>query len=428
MEPDGRSDDAGGAPDETAGESIGLGLGENWNSASTSSLPASKPKRRFWESKSSTEKKSADSSKKSSEISSRKTMESTSSPRSKSPGLFGRLIGGGSSKSTTPPVPQLPTFVSDPSSDGPLEGTLTLVAAQRFLPLFPNVLALAVLLPLGTDAKSPSRLLRHAADTLLNFPIALEELDGYTTSWLQPVNGATVVYSSLAPLPSRLLDLLTRTCDAYFPNDAPPGAAGNGLPHPDEVLTGGAGEVAKAEEVLGPIVLLLRKLSLLAEPAGGLKDIILPYNMSVCSYVDVWSCTDGYDFAAIEQFRWSNARISSVISSDSSARYSSRTRRTASANSSSISAIEIPSYSAPKSATGTPQDSSRTSDNSSRLLKCHRLERTDSRHPRRRRERIVSPRWARTDLRGLDRPSWSNDSSIRSLEHTNSPPRRRRSK
>ena len=277
----GRSAETGPAADEPAGETIGLGLGENWSSASTS-----KPKRRFWESKSSAEKKSVESTgKKSSEIPSRKTMETTASPRSKSPGLFGRLIGGGSSKSTTPPVPQLPAFVSDPSADGPLEGTLTLLAAQKFLPLFSNLVALAVLLPLGTDAKSPSRLLRHAADTLLNFPITLEELDGYATSWLQPVTGATIVYPSLAPLPSRLLDLLTRACDAYFPTDAPPGAAGNGPPHPDEVLTGGAGESAKAEEVLGPIVLLLRKLSLLAEPAGGLKDIVLPYNMSVLSYV-----------------------------------------------------------------------------------------------------------------------------------------------
>lgn len=231
---------------------IGMGNGA-LQTRSDSSLGK---KKRFWESKVDKEKKGH--------------------PRSKSPGLFGRRFG--SSKSSAPPLPQAGKFTGDASSvDGPSDGTLSLSASQPFRGLFPNLVALAVLLPLGGDAKQPTRMLRHAIETLLNFPITLEELDGFAMSWLQPVPSAEVVYPSLAPLPSRLLHLLTRTCNAYFPTDTDD--KGKGPAHPDELITVGVGDSTKAEEILGPIILLLRKLTLLLEPAATLRELILPSDM-----------------------------------------------------------------------------------------------------------------------------------------------------
>lgn len=207
--------------------------------------------------------------------------------RSKSPRLLAKrlkdaVIGSSSSSSSSsssnsikaPPLPAL-------SQDG---GELTLSASTLFLPLFQPYLTLSVLLPLGDDPKSPNPALLSALNTLLNFPIALEELDGFTHSWLQPVDYARVAHASigLAPLPSRILELLERTCDAWFPtNLVPKGFKGKTPVHPDELIPKGMGESARAEEILGPLMLLLRKLSMLSDPALQLRYLLLPDDMYV---------------------------------------------------------------------------------------------------------------------------------------------------
>ncbi|KAK4705707.1 hypothetical protein P7C70_g501, partial [Phenoliferia sp. Uapishka_3] len=209
--------------------------------------------------------------------------------RSKSPKLLARRLksavtGSSSSKPTAvPPVPDNPLTTP---ADGAPTGELSLAAASHFLPLFQPYLCLACLLPLGgpsnADPKDPSPLVRSALHTLLNFPIQLEELDGYSSSWLQPVSGARIAYPSLPPLPSRLLELLNKTCDAWFPvNVLPKDKKGRQVipAHPDDLIPKGVGESGRAEEILGPLVLLLRKVSMLSEPATAMRELLLPDNI-----------------------------------------------------------------------------------------------------------------------------------------------------
>ena len=207
----------------------------------------------------------------------------TSQSRSSSPARFARRIkkavtGSSSSSSTPPPLPKkvLP-HAEESQADG---GELKLAAARtHFLPIFRPYLHLAVLLPFGPDSKSPDPLMLSALNSLLIFPLALEELDGYSHSWLQPVPNARTI-GHLAPLPSRAIELLRRTCDAWFPTDVVPvGARGKAPVNPDELLQRGLGESARVEEILGPLMLLLRKLSMLSEPQGQLKQYLLPSNL-----------------------------------------------------------------------------------------------------------------------------------------------------
>ena len=208
--------------------------------------------------------------------------------RSKSPRLLAKrlkdaVIGSSSSSSSSSSGSNKAPLPST-SQDG---GELTLSASTLFLPLFQPYLTLSVLLPLGDDPKSPNPALLSALNTLLNFPIALEELDGFAHSWLQPVDYARVAHASigLAPLPSRLVELLERTCDAWFPtNVVPKGYKGKTPVHPDELIPKGMGESARAEEILGPLMLLLRKLSMLSEPALQLRYLLLPDDMYVLSF------------------------------------------------------------------------------------------------------------------------------------------------
>ena len=203
--------------------------------------------------------------------------------RSKSPRLLAKRLksavtGASKSASSAPPVPTLAT-----PADGAPSGELSMAAASYFLPLFHPYLSLACLLPLGgrahPDAKDPSPLVRSALNALLNFPVQLEELDGYHSSWLQPVPGASVAHPQLAPLPSRLLDLLGRTCAAWFSVDVIPKdkKARQITPaHPDDLIPKGLGESARAEEILGPLMLLLRKVSMLSEPAFAMRELLFP--------------------------------------------------------------------------------------------------------------------------------------------------------
>ncbi|ORY89730.1 guanine nucleotide exchange factor synembryn-domain-containing protein [Leucosporidium creatinivorum] len=237
--------------------------------------------------------------------------------RSKSPRFYARKIvdavtgSPSSSRNSTPATsPNLPSSTSLPkrspaivnASEGNNSGTLTLTNVTPFLPLFQPYLTLSCLLPLGDDLKDPSPLLRGALNTLLNYPVELEELNGFDHSWLQPIDGSqriidTKCYATrrnaprLPPIVARLMEVLSKTCDAWFPVDVVPAgqsaamkkkvaAGASATPaHPDELIPKGLGESTRAEEILGPVMLLLRKISLLAEPAALLREILLPQDI-----------------------------------------------------------------------------------------------------------------------------------------------------
>lgn len=174
-------------------------------------------------------------------------------------------------------------------------GALSLEQAVPFLPLFKPYLTLCCFLPLGDDPKEPSSLVRSAFNALLNFPVEMEELDGFDNSWTQPVAGSDGVIDrtslpqsmgrqDLPPLVARLMEVVRKTCGAYLPSDKLPPSGqssrnkGDELPaHPDDLLD--RSESSRFEEILGPVMLLLRKLTLLAEPAFLLKEMLLPKDM-----------------------------------------------------------------------------------------------------------------------------------------------------
>lgn len=262
--------------------------------SSTSIIGKEQKKKRFWNSGSS-RKSSKNSLNSDSSMTAVGSMTSSSSQGGKSPRLFDKLkdvvVGGGSnysssapsSPSTSKPLPIPPPAISNNSnnSDVPSAGELSLHSSQYFLPLFQPYLYLSCLLPLGEDPKDPSPLLRGALNTLLNYPIELEE-SAYlnpTSSWLQFVPNSIEFYPTLDALPSRLLELLFKTCEAQFPTNVRPKGIKSLPAHPDELIPRGTGESAKAEEILGPVMLLLRKITMLSVPALAMKQIILPDNM-----------------------------------------------------------------------------------------------------------------------------------------------------
>lgn len=120
----------------------------------------------------------------------------------------------------------------------------------------------------------------------------MEEL-GLELSWLQPVSllstslAAKNPYLDLVPsLPARLLEVLSWLCDVHFPMNVHgkklDGTKSASLPaHPDELVPRGGASAGKAEEMIAPVVLLLRKIALLREGAEGLKEVILPMDMFV---------------------------------------------------------------------------------------------------------------------------------------------------
>ncbi|SGY13318.1 BQ5605_C010g05832 [Microbotryum silenes-dioicae] len=243
---------------------------------------------------------------------------------SKTSSNFGReireAVGGSPGSSTRSPSPS-PTVTQSslsshtstprrdtvpPNSENGSSGMLTLESVRPFLPLFRPCLTLACCLGLGDDPQDPNPLVRGALNTLLNFPIELEEFDGLECSWLQPVPESdsltrVTTYCTrrsvprLPPLPGRLMEILAMTCNAWFPVDKVPlektlhdrrptvPASHVQLPaHPDDLLPRGTGgESAKVDEILGPVMLLLRKVSMLAEPAEIMREILLPDDMRV---------------------------------------------------------------------------------------------------------------------------------------------------
>ncbi|GAA6042873.1 hypothetical protein JCM8097_007203 [Rhodosporidiobolus ruineniae] len=290
-------------------------------------------KKRFWRSR----EKSAGSSSApgSPDLASEATAESPlGSPapsdlpqRSKSPLSFAKRAvdavkhkAGSSSPSTDKGSPTLGGSPSpaSPSSSAGQEGTspdsLSLTAAHLFLPLFQPYLSLAVLLPIlpppspsvpTPSFKDPSPTVRSALATLLNFPLELEELSGWSTSWLQYVlpsgadprlapDGTVLQGRGIGSLGERLVELLHGVLDAYFPPDRLPdspklltaaqrekGTRDDLAPPvaPDEWIPTGEGEAAKIEEILGPIMLLLRKLSMLGEAQFVFRELLYPPNL-----------------------------------------------------------------------------------------------------------------------------------------------------
>lgn len=304
-------------------------------------------KKRFWRSR---EKSGASSTGSSPELGAAEgaAEEGTGSaaaatPRGKSPLAFARKVVGavkGSPSSSPAGSPSLPaskelgpapasTATGAPpaapaeASEGSSPDSLSLTAAQLFLPLFHPYLTLAVTLPLLSPAaasplgsapaaapsfEDPSPVVRAALNTLLNFPVELEELSGWSTSWLQyvpprlsPEDGTVLRGGGIGSLGERLLDLLRGVCDAYFPPDRAPlkpktytqrdrerGRSGLEPPcAPDEWIPTGEGKAGKVEEILGPVMLLLRKLSMLGEAQFVFRNVLYPPGLCVALLISL---------------------------------------------------------------------------------------------------------------------------------------------
>ncbi|GAA5844533.1 hypothetical protein JCM9279_006337 [Rhodotorula babjevae] len=217
-----------------------------------------------------------------------------------------------------------PAASSTAATEGSSPDSLSLTAAQLFLPLFRPYLTLAVTLPLSAaptsgpssssssatppvpPIKDPSPVVRAALNTLLNFPVELEELSGWSTSWLQyvpprisPDDGTVLRGGGIGSLGERLVELLHGVCEAYFPADRTPPSPkaysardrdeGRTLVPPcgpDEWIPTGEGEAAKVDEILGPVMLLLRKLSMLGEAQFVFRNVLFPPNLDRTAPVD----------------------------------------------------------------------------------------------------------------------------------------------
>ncbi|BGP00147.1 Proteophosphoglycan ppg4 [Rhodotorula toruloides ATCC 204091] len=279
----------------------------------TGSLGGDGKKRRFWRSR----EKSGASLTSSPELdkemtggepsSSPEPAKGTDSPRSKSPIAIAKRVGEAvkrSSRTNSPARSPETSTTTAPASTSKEGDALSLTAAHLFLPLFRPYLSIAVTLPLfpptsafspTAASKDPSPLVRAALNTLLNFPVELEELSGWSTSWLQyvpprvsPDDGMVRKGGGIGSLGERLLEVLQNVCDAYFPADKVPEhprlvtkrdkEAGRKLEAPcapDEWLSGGD-DAAKVEEILGPVMLLMRQLSMLGESQFVFRELLFP--------------------------------------------------------------------------------------------------------------------------------------------------------
>lgn len=199
-------------------------------------------------------------------------------------------------------------------SEGNGPNSLSLTAAHVFLPLFRPYLVLATTSPLMEPApstplspngakKEVSPTVRAALNTLLNFPLELEELSGWSNSWLQYVpprisstDGTVLRGGGIGSLGERLVEIVQAVCDLHFPADRVPphpkmvtkqdrehGRTLEAPCHPDEWLPSAGEEAQKVEEVLGPVVLLLRKLSMLSEAQAAFRELIFPDHTCVRS-------------------------------------------------------------------------------------------------------------------------------------------------
>ncbi|GAA5924062.1 hypothetical protein JCM3775_005585 [Rhodotorula graminis] len=249
---------------------------------------------------------------------------STSTPGASSP--VGSPSLGASKELGTQPAGSSSAAPAEPSKAAATEGgssdSLSLTAAQLFLPLFRPYLILAVTLPPAVTSsspasssssatspqpiKDPSPVVRAALNTLLNFPVELEELSGWSTSWLQyvpsrisPDDGTVLRGGGIGSLGERLVELLHGVCEAYFPADrAPPSpkaysARDRDEPRtlvppcgPDEWIPSGEGEAAKVDEILGPVMLLLRKLSMLGEAQFVFRNVLFPPDLDRSTPID----------------------------------------------------------------------------------------------------------------------------------------------
>jgi hypothetical protein len=239
--------------------------------------------------------------------------------RSSSPVRFAKRVVGAVKRAspTTSPKgsmsnPKRPNAGELSEGNGP--NSLSLTAAHVFLPLFRPYLVLATTSPLMEPApstplspngakKEVSPTVRAALNTLLNFPLELEELSGWSNSWLQYVpprisstDGTVLRGGGIGSLGERLVEIVQAVCDLHFPADRVPphpkmvtkqdrehGRTLEAPCHPDEWLPSAGEEAQKVEEVLGPVVLLLRKLSMLSEAQAAFRELIFPDHMCVRS-------------------------------------------------------------------------------------------------------------------------------------------------
>lgn len=258
------------------------------------------------------------------------TVEGSSSPnspgvertRSSSPVRFAKRVVGAVKRAspTTSPKgsmsnPKRPNAGELSEGNGP--NSLSLTAAHVFLPLFRPYLVLATTLPLlepvpssaaGFTSSSESKkevcpTVRAALNTLLNFPLELEELSGWSNSWLQYIpprisstDGTVLRGGGIGSLGERLIEIVQTVCDLHFPADRVPphpklvtkqdrehGRTLEAPCHPDEWLPSAGEEAQRVDEVLGPVVLLLRKLSMLSEAQAAFRELIFPDHMCVPS-------------------------------------------------------------------------------------------------------------------------------------------------
>lgn len=237
--------------------------------------------------------------------------------RSSSPVRFAKRVVGAVKRAspTTSPKgsmsnPKRPNAGELSEGNGP--NSLSLTAAHVFLPLFRPYLVLATTLPLlepaPTTVPSPSEAkkevsptVRAALNTLLNFPLELEDLSGWSNSWLQYIpprisstDGTVLRGGGIGSLGERLVEIVQAVCDLHFPADRVPphpkqvtkqdrehGRTLEAPCHPDEWLPSAGEEAQKVEEVLGPVVLLLRKLSMLSEAQAAFRALIFPDHLCV---------------------------------------------------------------------------------------------------------------------------------------------------
>ncbi|GAA5919984.1 hypothetical protein JCM1841_004412 [Sporobolomyces salmonicolor] len=242
-------------------------------------------------------------------------VHSTSSSASATPGPSSPALTATASLSGTPAAASpSPSAAAVAAQEGTSPDSLSLASSQLFLPVFRPYLALAVTLPLlppGTSPKDPNPTVRSALNTLLNFPLELEELDGSQYSWVQYIpprtdaQGIVERAGGMGSLGERLLELVHTTCDAYFPVEGvPPNPKQYSSKekrrkleppvHPDEWIPTGQGEPSKIEEMLGPIMLLLRKMSMLGDANEAFRRRIFPRSIDRSLPLDRHSTLTGH--------------------------------------------------------------------------------------------------------------------------------------
>ncbi|GAA5934762.1 uncharacterized protein JCM15063_003060 [Sporobolomyces koalae] len=194
---------------------------------------------------------------------------------------------------------------------------LSLTSARHFLPIFKPYLEIAVTSPLFVAGGPSAELadlnptVKSAMNALLNFPVEIEEIDGSEYSWIQYVptrtdkNGIVLKAGGFGSLGERLLSLLQQTCDTHFPVDVAPPASNSfsstlankppSLPAgPDDWITTGQGEATKLEEILAPVMLLLRKLSMVGEANEMFHFVLFPPTMDRSKPVNRHSTLTGH--------------------------------------------------------------------------------------------------------------------------------------